>query len=211
MGCAGFPAIAPAEAERWVADKAGIKPGPRSKSGSGPQGCETAARDSYQGHQEGRIPLIVRRVLLGRPAASRYIPPAPPVTRCGFIIDAESQKCDSENVTCFRYRASPVLRPTDSGLSADTMGHNSRRLVLGSFCGPFHFWVGAEVSMLNVKDANSKAYTEFIRFPRTEVEVSEKLGLPLWRVTKTLNLLRALTIAEQRDDGKWVKSDWPSA
>lgn len=65
--------------------------------------------------------------------------------------------------------------------------------------------------MLNVKDVNSKAYTDFIRFPRTEIEVSEKLGLPLWRVKKTLNLLRALTIAEQLGDGRWVRSNWPSA
>ena len=37
MGCAGFPDIAPTEAERLVADKAGIKPGPRSNTPKGKQ------------------------------------------------------------------------------------------------------------------------------------------------------------------------------
>lgn len=91
------------------------------------------------------------------------------------------------------------------------MGHNSRRLVLGSFCGPFNFMMLVEISMDKAKDAHSKAYTDFIRLPRTETEVSKKLGLPLWRVIKTLHTLRALSIATQQDDGKWVKSDWPAA
>lgn len=168
-------------------------------AGTNSRGLLRGEATAFQAAKVGSTPTV------------RSIPPAPPVTRWGFIIDAESRKCDSENVTCFRYRHLQFLRSTDLGLSTDTKGHNPHRLVLGSFCGPFNFMMLAEISMDKAKDAHSKAYTDFIRFPRTEREVSKKLGLPLWRVIKTLHILRALSIATQQDDGKWVKSDWPIA
>lgn len=146
-----------------------------------------------------------------RKPVGRHISPAPPVTRWGFPLTASR-----------RHAILEVLSASDIGNSSHSVQRSWAcpltpwvTFQVGCqpfmFCGPFHSWNVAEVSMLNVKDVNSKAYTDFIRFPRTEIEVSEKLGLPLWRVKKTLNLLRALTIAEQLGDGRWVRSNWPSA